>query len=183
MPIEMASLGAPCNPRRKQKTAFNRSFMELAGLEPATSWVRSSRSTAVQTAWLSHFWLYLRAPATASPTFCSPFCRASGASEANKHLPVARHAISQLDHLHGNRRSCHRLPPQCLRLPDSVERGNPTARSDFGVSRRSRWCRRRPRSRERRFRRRRSGRGSAIESESTTVGQQMLTVSGGDRDE
>jgi hypothetical protein len=34
--------GALCDQIRKQKTCFCRPFMELAGLEPATSWVRSS---------------------------------------------------------------------------------------------------------------------------------------------
>jgi hypothetical protein len=36
--------GALCNQTRKQKNAGCRPFMELAGLEPATSWVRSRRS-------------------------------------------------------------------------------------------------------------------------------------------
>jgi hypothetical protein len=48
------------------------SLMELAGLEPATSWVRSRRSAGAETRWLSHFGLYLRDPATSSPTLCRP---------------------------------------------------------------------------------------------------------------
>jgi hypothetical protein len=39
----------------KQKTRLSRSFMELAGLEPATSWLRSSRPFALKVPLLQRF--------------------------------------------------------------------------------------------------------------------------------
>jgi hypothetical protein len=47
--------------------------MELAGLEPATSWVRSRRSLARNTAWLGGFLRHRTTPPTSSPTLRSPF--------------------------------------------------------------------------------------------------------------
>jgi hypothetical protein len=61
----------------KTKTAnLQRFFMELAGLEPATSWVRSRRSLVRNLAWLGGFSRHRTSAPTASPTICSPFsCR------------------------------------------------------------------------------------------------------------
>ena len=57
-----------------QKTADCGGFsMELAGLEPATSWVRSRRSLGRNPASLAPFRAYASVPPTPSPTLCSPF--------------------------------------------------------------------------------------------------------------
>ena len=47
--------------------------MELAGLEPATSWVRSRRSLAQDLAWLSACSTCGAASPTPSPTRCAAF--------------------------------------------------------------------------------------------------------------
>src|SRR5918996_3159859 len=72
--------------------------MELAGLEPATSWVRSRRSPRAHLAWLSASSACGAAPPTPSPTICSAFPVRQQACDANRcalGTPWARR-----DHVH-----------------------------------------------------------------------------------
>jgi hypothetical protein len=55
--------------------------MELAGLEPATSWVRFRRSLRRDSARLAASRAYVSAPPTPSPTLCTPL-------PLEQHLPI-----------------------------------------------------------------------------------------------
>jgi hypothetical protein len=70
--------GARCIQSRKQRTSFCRSFMELAGLEPATSWVRSLRSRSPDSASLRASRPRGIAPPTPFPTSRRPFSTGRG---------------------------------------------------------------------------------------------------------
>jgi hypothetical protein len=54
-----------------KRPAFAGPFMELAGLVPATSWVRSRRFPGLDFACLSAFYGSYSPPPTRSPTFCA----------------------------------------------------------------------------------------------------------------
>jgi CheY-like chemotaxis protein len=65
-----------CSPfanRRKKNRPFCGGFMELAGLEPATSWVRSRRYGTSERGWLSHSGCSRWPAPTSSPTLCGSF--------------------------------------------------------------------------------------------------------------
>jgi hypothetical protein len=63
-----------CSRDRSPALQAGSAFMELAGLEPATSWVRSLRSLALDSASLGALRGRAAAPPTPSPTLCAAFC-------------------------------------------------------------------------------------------------------------
>jgi len=83
--------------RPLQTRPVSRPFpMELGGLEPPTSWVRSSHAPTCGRGYLQRFLNDVWNAATSPATVCSRFCGASGASKANTSRRLeAKHASNQ----------------------------------------------------------------------------------------
>src|SRR5918996_5235228 len=86
--------GALCTQHRKHKSCFCRSFMELAGLEPATSWVRSSRPRGEEPANLQRLFDERLARRNISRnTPCTRFGRAATADVVYRHTAQNESAL------------------------------------------------------------------------------------------
>jgi hypothetical protein len=88
----------------KESSNFRGFFMELAGLEPATSWVRSRRSLGLDLAWLSGSMLAWTLPQHLPQQSAPRFQESRGLSEPS-HFPVG---TDEQDQQH---RSPAALPP------------------------------------------------------------------------
>src|SRR6187551_2547158 len=65
-----------CDPfMTERRPPVHGGFMELAGLEPATSWVRSSRSFTLKVPRLQRFMGKRWSATTSPPTVCTASCR------------------------------------------------------------------------------------------------------------
>ena len=82
--------GAPSAPAAASEAALaKRPVLRAAGLEPATSWVRSTHPMQPENAWLGHFRPKAEVASASSPTLCGPFATRTTPSDFDRDAETA----------------------------------------------------------------------------------------------